>query len=629
MAFEKPQQGVRKNITWSTKLVDSWMKDHAEGEFHRESPWLDGQVGVKRAGLLFDYTPEEIEELTKSANDVIYFANHFGYCLHGSQGYKPITLRDYQEEMLTSYTNNRFTCCMSSRQVGKTVVAALFLLHNAIFNVDRNIGIAANKLATAVEIMDKIKEIMDYLPFFMKPGIKVYNQTMIVFENGCRLIAQATTKKSFIGFTIHTLYCDEFAHVEPHVLDEFYENIMPTVSSMEDSKIIITSTPNGYNKFFDIYQGGVDGTNSYHSIRVDWWQVPGRDEKWKEKTIADCGGEDEFMRQFGNSFLSTGNTLLSPDSLAKLQKGRIKFVRRDIFEFERNWEEEYRDFLFHPDFDIEDLKDNEKRWVLSIDLSEGGGGDNSILNLFNLRMKNKALVKQLLRDPDAELKKSDYFQLVQVGRFKSNITSLPKLAKLTYILVNEIIGPDNIRVVVEYNAFGGEFLRLLQTVFGDKNDFDMSCILKFYHSSDANKRKYGLKVRPDNKPVMCMDLKGKIADDTVIVTDDDTVGEFEVFSKVGSTWKASRDHDDLAMSTVDVTAIFDHPYFDVLMEDIMGLEENEDVYKMYLSKTDEKYDNVYDNYMNMSNNPYMETDADRKYNGTDFGGYFGNQGIYS
>ena len=626
MAFEKPQQGVKKNITWSTKLVDNWMKDHAEGEFHRESPWLDGQVGVKRAGLLFDYTPEEIEELTKSANDVIYFANHFGYCLHGSQGYKPITLRDYQEEMLRSYTDNRFTCCMSSRQVGKTVVAAIFLLHNAIFNVDRNIGIAANKLATAVEIMDKIKEIMDYLPFFMKPGIKVYNQTMIVFENGCRIIAQATTKRSFIGFTIHTLYCDEFAHVEPHVLDEFYENIMPTVSSMEDSKIIITSTPNGYNKFFDIYQGGVDGTNSYHSLRVDWWQVPGRDENWKEKTIADCGGEDEFMRQFGNSFLSTGNTLLSPDSLAKLQKGRIKFVRRDLLEVEKNWEEEYRDLLFHPDFDIDDLKNPEKRWVLSIDLSEGGGGDNSILNLFNLRMKNKTLVKQLLRDPDAELKKSDYFQLVQVGRFKSNITSLPKLAKLTYILVNDIIGPDNIRVVVEYNAFGGEFLRLLQTVFGDKNDFDMSCILKFYHSSDANKRKYGLKVRPDNKPVMCMDLKGKIADDTIVVTDDDTVGEFEVFSKVGSTWKASRDHDDLAMSTVDVTAIFDHPYFDVLMEDIMGLEENGDIYEMYLSKTDEKYDNVYDNYQNMTD---QLLDQDRKYNGTDFGGYFGNKGIYS
>ena len=625
MAQEKLQPAARKNIVWSTALVDSWMRDHADGTFHKENPWLDGQVGVKRAGLSFEYSPEEIEELTKSANDVIYFANHYGYCLHGSQGYKPITLRDYQEEMLRSYTDNRFTCCMSSRQVGKTVVAALFLLHNAIFNVDRNIGIAANKLATAVEIMDKIKEIMDYLPFYMKPGIKVYNQTMIVFENGCRLIAQATTKRSFIGFTIHTLYCDEFAHVEPHVLDEFYENIMPTVSSMDDSKIIITSTPNGYNKFFDIYQGGVDGTNSYHSIRVDWWQVPGRDDAWKEQTIADCGGEDEFMRQFGNSFLSTGNTLLSPDSLAKLQKRRTRYVRKDIPEVEKNWEEEYRDLLFHPDFDVDEFRDPNKRWVLSIDLSEGGGGDNAVLNFFNLRMKSKDMLKDL-NDPDKEFKKSDSFQLVQVGRFKSNITTLPKLAKLTYIMVNDVIGPDNIRVVVEYNAFGGEFMRLLQTVFDDKNNFDMSCILKFYHNTDAKARKYGLKVRPDNKPILCIALKGYIASDNIIVTDEDTVEEFEVFSKVGSTWKASRGHDDLAMSTVDVTAIYDHPYFDVMMEEIMGLEENGEILKLYESKVDEQYGNLYDNYQNLTQKTIP--DESYKYNGNDFGGYFGKQGIY-
>ena len=120
MAQEKTQQQpAKKNVVWSTKAMESWMADHAEGTFHKENPWLDNQVGVKRAGLMFDYTPEEIEELTKSANDVIYFANHYGYCMHGTQGYKPITLRDYQEEMLHSYAVNRFTCCMSSRQVGK------------------------------------------------------------------------------------------------------------------------------------------------------------------------------------------------------------------------------------------------------------------------------------------------------------------------------------------------------------------------------------------------------------------------------------------------------------------------------------------------------------------------------
>lgn len=505
-----------------------------------------------------------------------------------------------------------------------TVIAAIFILHNTIFNFDKNIGIAANKFQTAVEIMDKIKEMMEYLPFFMKPGVKVNNQAMMVFDNGCRIIAQATTKKSFIGYTIHTLYLDEFAHVEPHILDEFYENIMPTVSSMEDSKIIVTSTPNGYNKFFDIYQGAIDGRNSYHPIRVDWWQVPGRDEKWKEKMIQDCGGEDEFMRQYGNSFLSTGNTLLSPDSLAKLQKGRIKYKYKEISELDKYWVDDYYNLLFHPDFNIDDLRDENKRWIISVDLSEGGGGDNSIINIFNMTLKNTGLAEDL-DDPDKDVKKSDYFQLNQIGRFKNNTTTLENLAKLLYIIVMNVIGSDNVRVVVEYNAFGGEFMRLLQTVFGDKNEFDMSTILKFPHTNDSKIKKYGLKVKNDNKPVLCINLKGYIANDNIVVTDDDTVSEFEVFSKIGNSWKASRDHDDLAMSTVDVSAVFDHPYFEVLMEELLCLSENADFYKSYEAKMDEKYANLYDNYNNLTtaNSDYY-THKDNVPTG-----YFGDTGIYS
>ena len=291
MAIEKKKNNnVKKNIVWTSKRVDDWMKDYAEGIIHKSSPWADGVIGVRNPDIVFEYTQEEISELSKCANDIIYFANNYCYCMQGSSGYQPITLRDYQEEMLKSYCNNRFCCTLSARQCGKTITASIFIMHNTIFNYDKNIGVAANKFQTAVEIMDKIKEMMNYLPFFMKPGVKVNNQAMMTFDNGCRIIAQATTKRSFIGYTIHTLYLDEFAHVEPHVLDEFYENIMPTVSSMEDSKIIVTSTPNGYNKFFDIYQGAVDGRNSYHPIRVDWWQVPGRDDAWKEKMIQDCGG---------------------------------------------------------------------------------------------------------------------------------------------------------------------------------------------------------------------------------------------------------------------------------------------------------------------------------------------------
>lgn len=625
MALTPKKEKIKtKNIVWTTKRVDEWMKDYSEGLVHKEAPWSDGVIGVRNPDIVFEYTQDEIEELTKCANDIIYFANKYCYCLQGSKGYRPITLRDYQEDMLESYDKNRFSITLSCRQIGKTVIAAIFILHNTIFNYDKNVGIAANKFQTAVEIMDKIKEMMDYLPFFMKPGVKVNNQAMMVFGNGCRIIAQATTKKSFIGYTIHTLYLDEFAHVEPHILDEFYENIMPTVSSMEDSKIIVTSTPNGYNKFFDIYQGAVDGRNSYHPIRVDWWQVPGRDDKWKEKMIQDCGGEDEFMRQYGNSFLSTGNTLLSPDSLAKLQKGRIKYKFKEIPEISKYWEDDYENLLFHPNFDVNKFRDNNNKWVISVDLSEGGGGDNSIINIFNLLLKNKDLISDM-NDPDKDIKKSDYFQLNQVGRFKNNTTTLEILAKLLYILIMKVIGSDNVRVVVEYNAFGGEFMRLLQSVFGDKNEFDMSTILKFPHTNESKIKKYGLKVKNDNKPVLCINLKGYISNDNIVVTDDDTVSEFEVFSKIGNSWKASRDHDDLAMSTVDVSAVFEHPYFEVMMEDVLSLSENASFYKEYEEKLDEQYANLYDNYMNLgtANSDYY------RYTDNIPGGYFGNNGIYN
>lgn len=585
---------------------------------------------------IYELTLETGEKLTCADNHIIFCENFIQKYVkdlsigehvitkHGLSKVKSISKSKQKVSMYdVTVDSNDHSYYTNDILSHNTVTAGIFLLHYSIFNYDKNIGIAANKFATAVEIMDKIKEIMNYLPFYMKPGVKVNNQAMMAFANGCRLISQATTKRSFIGYSLAALYLDEFGHVEPHVLDEFYENIMPTVSSMEDSKIIITSTPNGYNKFYDIYQGAVDGRNSYHPIRVDWWQVPGRDEKWKDKMVADCGGEDEFMRQYGNSFLSTGSTLLSPDSLAKLQQRRIRYKHKTLVELEKNWDEEYINFLFHPDFDINEFNDSSKRWVMSIDLAEGGGGDNSILNVFRLQEKDKETI-DALKSSDREKKKSDYFQLVQVGRFKSNTINLETLAKLVYVFVNRVVSPDNIRIVCEYNTFGGEFMRLLQSVFGDKNEYDMSTILKFKHSIDAKKPKYGLKVKADNKPVLCINLKGMIADDSIIVTDEDTVGEFEVFSKVGNTWKASRDHDDLAMSVVDVTAIFDHPYFDVMMEEIMSST----LQKIYEAEMDEQYGNIYDNYMNLAK-PQTFSYETPNYNGDDFSGYFGNKGLYS
>ena len=163
-------------------------------------------------------------------------------------------------------------------------------------------------------------------------------------------------------------------------------------------------------------------------------------------------------------------------------------------------------------------------------------------------------------------------------------------------------------------------------VFGDKNDFDMGCILKYLHNNESSVRKYGLKVKADNKSINCIACKGYVASDNMVVTDTDTVGEFEVFSKIGSTFKASREHDDLAMSTVNACTVFDHPQFNIIMEDILGL--NQSAFDKYVEMRDDKFSNIYDNYENLGYNISSRGDSDY-YGGGSYSGYFRNKGIYN
>lgn len=139
----------------------------------------------------------------------------------------------------------------------------------------------ANKLATSKEIVDKLINVFKGLPYFLKPGCINFGATYIKLDNGCRVIANSTTKSTSIGFTIDVLYLDEFAHVPPNVGYDFWRSVIPTLSSLKSSQCIISSTPNGVsNKFFEVWDGAMKNENSYVPIKVEWWRVPGRDEKW-------------------------------------------------------------------------------------------------------------------------------------------------------------------------------------------------------------------------------------------------------------------------------------------------------------------------------------------------------------
>jgi hypothetical protein len=273
----------QRQMIFTTKLVDEATDNINDGVVIKryQNPWFKSEVGIRRAGVTFRMTPEEQEEYVRCALDIHYFTEKYCKVKTEDGSINNIKLRDYQEEIMDNFVNNRFNILMASRQVGKTISASIFMLHTILFNNDKNIMIVANKGDTAVEIVDKIKSIYTLLPFFLKPGVKTWNQKSLTFENGCRIKTSARTKTPAIGFTIDVLYLDEFAHIPSNIIEPYYTAAFPTVSAIQNSKIIITSTPNGMNLFHKLLTNAErpDGDpmkNNYKPMRVYWYQVPGR-----------------------------------------------------------------------------------------------------------------------------------------------------------------------------------------------------------------------------------------------------------------------------------------------------------------------------------------------------------------
>jgi hypothetical protein len=271
------------SLVFSTEKVNEILRKEDLGlkRTRDEHIWLNNIHGVRKANLKFGYTQEEIQEYAKCKLNVQYFAEK--YCMvkreDGSIG--NITLRDYQKDIINLYDKSKYSILMASRQTGKTISSSIFILHFCLFNSDKNVMIVANKGQTVEEIVSKIKSIYTHLPFFLKCGVISWNQKSLTFENGCRIKSEKRTKEPAIGFTIDLLYLDEFAKIPNNIIRPYYTSVVPTVSAIKNSKIIVTSTPDGFNLFWELLRDGEKDHddadwNQFNAMRVYWWQIEGR-----------------------------------------------------------------------------------------------------------------------------------------------------------------------------------------------------------------------------------------------------------------------------------------------------------------------------------------------------------------
>jgi hypothetical protein len=269
-----------------------------------------GNTRLPGVGAEYEYTPEMVNDLKKSRKSLLYFAENFFYIVNLERGRELIRLHKYQKRILKALNNHRFCVLLSSRQSGKTTLLTIYALWIALFNEDQRILIVANKEQTAKNIFKRVRLAYELLPNYLKAGVIEWGQTSMSLTNGSSIGISTTSSDAGRGESVNCLILDELAFIEPGMLDSFWRSVYPIISSSKKSKILVASTPNGVgNLFHSLYVGAKAGENGWHSERVDWWEVPGRDEEWKDNTIKTLQSKEAFMQEYENIFLSTGENI--------------------------------------------------------------------------------------------------------------------------------------------------------------------------------------------------------------------------------------------------------------------------------------------------------------------------------
>ena len=291
-----------EKVIWTTKSLEAAVKALNEGLPLKANPFVGKNTKLLKPDLLYRRTQEEIDDYIRCMEDPIYFGSK---CfLMTPEGLLPCVLRDYQEDYLNHVKNNRFSIFLSCRQSGKSTTTAIACLWKILFNTDKSALILSKSGAAGGDLLEKIKQMYMYLPYHLKCGTLKWNQSSISFDNNSSISTEAFSPTAGLGKTINFLILDEFAWCPPNEVELFYNNIIPTVTTITDSNVCIMSTQNGFNLFYRLWKGAIEKKNIYAPFKVDWWQVPQfntktqqwekRTEEWRQMMIGVLGSEEDF-----------------------------------------------------------------------------------------------------------------------------------------------------------------------------------------------------------------------------------------------------------------------------------------------------------------------------------------------
>ena len=479
-----------------------------------------GNPNLKRANIAQNFTPTQVEEFVKCSQDPVYFIVNYIKIISLDKGLVNFDLYDFQADMVEKFHENRFNIAKLPRQSGKSTVVTAYLLWYTLFNDNVNVAILANKAATAREMLQRLQLSYENLPNWMQQGVVNWNRGSLELENGSKIMAASTSASAVRGMSFNIIFLDEFAFIPTHIADEFFSSVYPTISSGKSTKVIIISTPKGMNMFYKLWHDAELNRNEYVTTEVHWSEVPGRDENWREQTIANTS-EEQFNQEFECEFLGSVNTLITSSKLKILtyEDPLTRNAGLDIYE--------------------EPVADN--TYVMTVDVARGITKDYSAFIVFDTTTIPYRIV----------------------AKYRNNVIK-PML--FPNVIHQVACSYNHAYIMAEVNDIGGQVADILQ--YDLEYDNLLMCAMRgragqvVGQGFSGSKTQLGVKMSTTVKKTGCSNMKTLIETDKLTFLDYDIIAELTTFIQKGQAWEAEEGcNDDLAMCIVIFSWLATSDYF--------------------------------------------------------------------
>ena len=479
-----------------------------------------GNPNLKKVNTPEEFTKEQIIEYQKCSENPVYFMEEYIKVVSLDDGLVPFKMYPFQQHIVNTIHDNRFTICKLPRQSGKSTTTISYLLHYALFNPNSNIAILANKSSTARDILGRLQLAYENLPKWLQQGVINWNKGNIELENKSAIVAAATSSSAIRGGSYNIIFLDEFAFVPANIAEQFFSAVYPTISSGQKTKMIIVSTPYGMNQFYKLWTDAENKRNDYVPIEVHWSEVPGRDEAWKDATIRNTSPE-QFQQEFECEFLGSVNTLINPSKIKTLA---------------------YMDPIqSNAGLDVYEDPKKGNTYVCTVDVARGVSKDYSAFIILDVTQMPFKIV--------AKFRNNEIRPLL----FPHTIDQVCKAFNHAHVLVET---NDLGQQIAEALQFELEYDNLLMTTQRGR----AGQILGAGFSGRGSG--FGVKMTKQIKKIGCANIKTLIESDKVLIQDFNIIEEMSTFIRKGQSWQADDGaNDDLMMCLVIFGWLSNQPFF--------------------------------------------------------------------